>query len=91
MYETLCTTCRGARPGCDDCNGRGRREVWRCPVSQAGVDAFGALESRRHYMHGFLPAEGSLSDQPAPFLDALTVIEVELADIASETAAEGSS
>ncbi len=61
----------------------------RCPTSQASLEAFGALESRRHYMRGFLPAEGSLSDQPATFLDALTVIEAELADIASETADEG--
>ena len=89
QYVILCPECDGVRPNdCESCESegklRGYKLMRRCPASFQTLDV--SLAMRAYYMmeKGFLPADGGLMDQPAPFMQFCRILGNELARIKAE-------
>lgn len=60
------------------------REYKGCPFEQVSSLSANFLRAYNFYKNGFLPNEGSWLEQPAKFIEAVEVIENELAEIKQE-------
>lgn len=85
VWDIECS-CDGA--GCEECDGEGRRAMYRCPGSmlreaeQSTVRAIGKAMRAYGFLdaHGILPAPGSLSEQSASFLEFVGLVGRERGD-----------
>lgn len=64
------------------------RKYHRCPMHYIDAEMFLVLEAYSAFKAGIPPNSGGLMDQPASFLDAVRILDSELADYAEERARE---
>ena len=80
QFEITCPWCRGKAEVCEQCEGHGTIQFFRCKRSywsaecDAVVRSFGMLEK------GILPVAGGWSDQSAQWVDAVAIVEREVDD-----------
>jgi len=60
------------------------KEYKGCPFKQVTQTTANFLRAYNFYKNGFLPNEGSWLEQPAKFIEAMEVIDNELAEIKQE-------
>lgn len=76
MIECDCSS----DPSCEECNGRGRIEIRRCPNAiLRDTNVAELLQFHVQYERGVMPCRGALLDQAATFVRAMEFIGSEIA------------
>lgn len=73
-----CYECEGRAADCDECNGTGVVELYRCPNTYVGPIHRDACRAAVHIENGLVPGAGGLFDQPATFVDAVELVRAEM-------------
>lgn len=85
-----CHRCYGRDPECPECEGDQRGiPVYDCPYRTAAPTVLRALPFYANWRNGLLPVPGGLLDQSASFVDAMRMLDSEVAEaerVASEKA-----
>lgn len=75
----VCVRCAGSDSKCTMCRGENITPIMRCPISLIDDQAEHALRLYFYFKAGFLPASGGIEDQTRPFLDAMRLIQSDIA------------
>lgn len=65
---------------CVDCASTGRIEFRRCRSTWYGQEHLDVVRSVAMLEHGVLPVSGGWTDQAAPWVDAVSVVQSEIED-----------